>query len=127
MPPLPHPGSATPAAPFATLRNISPNTAFYEFRVREGQQRYHPDLPPSTVWGYEDVNGPAGARLSPGPTFVSREGTPMLVRFRNELPRLHTGFGMPNLAVHHHGGDQAPEDDGHPEEFFRPGESKDYY
>ena len=124
---LPIPAVARPAAPFATLRNIAPNTAFYEIRVREGQQRYHPDLPPSTVWGYEDVNGPAGARLSPGPTFVSREGTPMLVRFRNELPRLHTGFGMPNLAVHRHGGDQAPEDDGHPEEFFRPGESKDYY
>ena len=124
---LPLPAAVRPAAPFATNRMIAPNTMFHELAAREGDHRFHPDLPPARVWGYVDVNGVGGAPLTPGPTFVSREGTPLLVRFRNELPANHVGFGIPNIAIHRHGGDQAPEDDGHPEDFFRPGESRDYY
>lgn len=124
---LPLPPVVRPAAPFRTLRSIPAGTVFHELRAREGQQKVHPDLPPTTVWGYEDVNGPTGGPIWPGPTFLSREGVPMLVRFRNELNPGHSGFGVPNMAIHRHGGDQAPEDDGHPVEFFRPGESRDYY
>ena len=124
---LPLPAAVRPAAPFATNRMIAPNTMFHELAAREGDHRFHPDLPPARVWGYVDVNGVGGAPLTPGPTFVSREGTPLLVRFRNELPANHVGFGIPNIAIHRHGGDQAPEDDGHPEDYFRPGESRDYY
>lgn len=123
---LPVPPVPIAAAPFATSRFVPPGTVFHELRAREGMQRFHPDLPPSLVWGYEDVNGPASPVISPGPTIVSRSGTPMLVRFRNELPGNHRGFGVPNLVVHRHGGEQASEDDGYPLDFFRPGESRDY-
>ena len=123
---LPGPPVARAVPAFATRRLVPPGTVFHDLRVRETQQRLHPDLPPTTVWGYEDVNQP-GARVTPGPTIVGFAGTPRLVRFRNELPADHRGFGVPNAVVHRHGGNQASEDDGFPTEFFRPGESRDYF
>jgi FtsP/CotA-like multicopper oxidase with cupredoxin domain len=124
---LPLPPVVRPANPFGTLRSVPMGSVYHEIRAREGMQQVHPDLPPTRVWGYEDVNGSGEGRLWPGPTFVSREGVPMLARFRNELDPGHVGFGVPTLAVHRHGGDQAPEDDGHPVDYFRPGEHRDYY
>ena len=123
---LPIPPAVRPVAPFATARLVSPGTVFHDIRMREGQHRFHPDLPPTNVWGYEDVSAP-GAPLTPGPTFVSRAGAPRLVRFRNELPADHRGFGVPNTVIHRHGGVQSSEDDGFPLDFLRPGESRDYF
>ena len=123
---LPIPPVPRAVAPFSTARAVAAGTVFHELRGREGLHRYHPDLPPTRVWGYEDVHGDARAAITPGPTFVSRAGTPMLVRFRNELPADHRGFGVPNMVVHRHGGEQSSEDDGYPEDLFRPGESRDY-
>jgi hypothetical protein len=42
--------------------------------VAQGCTEYHPDLPLTSVWGYEDVNGAGGSPITPGPTFVSRRG-----------------------------------------------------
>jgi FtsP/CotA-like multicopper oxidase with cupredoxin domain len=84
-----------------------------------------PDLPPTTVWGYQDANAP-DAKIFPGNTFVGRQGTPRVVRFTNDLPGSHQGFGVPNMVVHRHGGNQASEDDGYPLDLFRPGESRDF-
>jgi len=123
---LPLPPVPRPAAPFSSLRQVPAGAVYHEIRGRAGMHRYHPDLPLTEVWGYEDVNGSGGAPITPGPTFVSREGTPMVVRFRNELPSNPIGFGVPNMVIHRHGGEQSSEDDGYPNEFFRPGESKDY-
>ena len=71
---LPLPPVVRPAAPFATRRPVAPGTVFHEIRGREAQQRVHPDLPPTTVWGYADANGnvleiiwPALAGLPAGP------------------------------------------------------------
>ena len=123
---LPIPPAVRAVAPFATRRVVPPGTVFNDLRMREGLHHYHPDLPPTTVWGYEDTSAP-GAPITPGPTFVARSGIPRLVRFHNELPANHRGFGVPNQAVHRHGGVQASEDDGFPLDFFRPGESRDYF
>lgn len=123
---LPIPPVPRPSSPFATSRIVPPGAVFHDIRCMQAEHRYHPDLPPATVWGYQDVNGPASAPITPGPTFVSRTGTPMVVRFRNELPANHRGFGVPNMAIHRHGGEQASEDDGYPEDFFLPGRSRDY-
>ncbi|HEY6195086.1 MAG TPA: multicopper oxidase domain-containing protein [Candidatus Eisenbacteria bacterium] len=123
---LPLPPVVRQAAPFSTRRFVPPGTVFHDIRGREAQQRVHPDLPPTTVWGYEDVNAP-GAPVWPGVTIVGRAGTPRLVRFRNELPADHRGFGVPNLVVHRHGGVQLSEDDGFPTDIFRPGESRDFF
>src|SRR5262249_6461035 len=106
---LPSPPIVQPVPAFTTSRVVPPGAVFHELRVREGEHRFHPDLPPSIVWGYQDVNTP-NAPLTPGPTFVSHAGTAQLVRFDNQLPANHRGFGVPNAVVHRHGGLQASED-----------------
>jgi FtsP/CotA-like multicopper oxidase with cupredoxin domain len=122
---LPIPPVVRPVPAFSTRRAVPPGSIFHELRARESQQQVHPDLPPTTVWGYEDVTQP-GTRVSPGHTFVGRMGTPRVVRFHNELPASHRGFGVPNVVVHRHGGLQASEDDGFPLDLFRPGEQRDF-
>ena len=122
---LPIPPVVQPVPAFATRRQVLPGTVFHEMRIRERQQQYHPDLPPTTVWGYEDVNQPQ-SRNSPGHTFVGKQGTPRMVRFHNELPADHRGFGVPNMVVHRHGGNQESQDDGFPLDLFHPGEARDF-
>jgi len=134
------PSISQPVAPFSTLvdpgdclnvdgsrafhvsppREVPPNTEFHLVHVRPVMHRFHPALPPNPMWGY---NGEI-----PGPTFVARDGTPQLVRFVNDLPELDpVQIGLPILAVHRHGGFQAPEDDGYPLDTFCTGQSRDYF
>jgi len=122
---LPSPPVVQPMAPFATRRFVEPGTVFHEVRIRELQQQVHPDLPPTTVWGYQDASQ-TSTRISPGHTFVGRQGTPRIVRFHNDLPADHRGFGVPNTVIHRHGGNQASEDDGYPLDIFHPGEFRDF-
>jgi FtsP/CotA-like multicopper oxidase with cupredoxin domain len=122
---LPVPPVVQPSAPFATQRQVPPGAVFNQMRIREVQEKVHPDLPPTTLWGYQDVNQP-NTRIYPGHTFVGRQGQPRVVRFQNELPANHRGFGVPNMVVHRHGGNQASEDDGFPLDLFHPGESRDF-
>src|SRR5438552_14582394 len=114
-----------PTAPFGTQRQVPPGAIFNQMRIREVQEKVHPDLPPTTLWGYQDANQP-GTRIYPGHTFVGRQGQPRVVRFQNELPADHRGFGVPNMVVHRHGGNQASEDDGFPLDLFHPGASRDF-
>ncbi len=88
----------------------------YEISQEERQHQFHPDLPPSTIWGY---NG-----TFPGPTFHARVGEGSVVRFHNNLPQAK-GFGVPRTVVHLHGGHQSSENDGFPTDYFLRGESKD--
>ena len=46
-------------------------------RIRMGENRFHRDLPPSNIWGYEG--------LVPGPTIEAERGHPVTVEWRNEL------------------------------------------
>ena len=46
-------------------------------RLRAGTHRFHRDLPPSTIWGYEGT--------VPGPTVETERGQPVTVEWRNEL------------------------------------------
>src|SRR5262249_35577832 len=66
----------------------------YDVRIAELHHRFHPELPSSTVWGFEGS--------SPGPTFHARYGEPIVVRFRNQLPSNHVGFGIPQVTIHLH-------------------------
>src|SRR5262249_45407948 len=75
--------------------------------------------PPSRVWGF---NG-----TFPGPTFQERYGVPVLVRFRNELPANHVGFGIPSVITHLHNGHTASESDGFPLDFYPTGQHKDHH
>jgi spore coat protein A len=46
-------------------------------RIRAGEHRFHRDLPPSSIWGFEG--------LIPGPTIEAERGRPVAVEWRNEL------------------------------------------
>jgi o-aminophenol oxidase len=46
-------------------------------RIRAGRHRFHRDLPPSMIWGYDGS--------VPGPTIDTERGQPVTVEWRNEL------------------------------------------
>ncbi len=91
--------------------------AFYDVRVQEFNHLFHPQYPLQPVWGF---NG-----FMPGPTIAARYGQPALVRFRNDLPPNHIGFGDPNISIHLHNAHTASESDGDPADFYQPGLFKD--
>jgi spore coat protein A, manganese oxidase len=90
-----------------------------EVTMREFSRKVHRDLPPSRMWGY---NG-----TWPGPTFETRRGQPITVKWTNQLPTKHflpidhTIHGaeesLPEVRTitHVHGLKVLPEHDGYPE------------
>jgi FtsP/CotA-like multicopper oxidase with cupredoxin domain len=62
-----------------------------ELHARPFLHRFHPDLPLSTLWGYDGA--------FPGPTLTLRRGEPAVVRCFNQLPAGgNGGFGRPWTA-----------------------------
>src|SRR3989442_13094788 len=105
-----------PRAPHQRWNEFLPQK-FYEIHEREAYHSFHPNLPPSKIWGFDGI--------FPGPTFHARYGEPIVVRFRNELPPNHVGFGIPETTTHLHGGHIASESDGFPADFYASGLFKD--
>jgi len=89
-----------------------PPQVSYEVNVRAAPHRFHTQLPIEQIWGYDG--------LLPGPTFVGRVNTPTLVRFRNQLPLDHVGFGSPEISTHLHSGHVGPASDGFANDYFSP-------
>jgi FtsP/CotA-like multicopper oxidase with cupredoxin domain len=59
-----------------------------ELHERPFLHRFHPDLPPTSLWGYEGT--------FPGPIVTLRRGEPVVVRSWNQLPAEDSrGFGRP--------------------------------
>jgi spore coat protein A len=115
--------------------------------IRAGQDRFHRDLPASSIWGFEGT--------VPGPTIEAERGQPVTVEWRNELqgafpvldtvapeatdadgvpvqclPGLSGGepdrhaAGLPgHTAVHLHGGLTPASYDGWAENLFAPGQA----
>lgn len=98
-------------------------------------QKLHRDLAPTTVWGY---NG-----SFPGPTIEVTSGVSARVRFTNSLPTAHllpvdnTIEGAFNVmtnslnpavrtVTHLHGGHTRAQFDGHPDDWFIAGQSREY-
>ncbi len=100
----------------------------YEMFARPFQHLFHPDLmQPSTIWGYGNA---AGQTFSPGPTFRSRYGQPIVVRIHNNLPASfpgNDGFGIPQVSTHLHNFHSAPESDGGPIMFYDVGNYLDHH
>ena len=90
---------------------------FYDIHEQEADHSFHPNLPLNKIWGF---NG-----IFPGPTFHARYREPIVVRFRNDLPANHVGYGIPETTVHFHGGHTASESDGFPNDFYASGLFKD--
>jgi FtsP/CotA-like multicopper oxidase with cupredoxin domain len=120
MDPLPIPG---------VMPQAGPN--YYEIGAYQIQQQLHSQLPPTTVYGY----GTSQATASyPGPTIVVQKGVPISIKWENHLPSPHilayafdptipkaeTTTGIP-IVTHVHGGEQEPESDGTPMQWFTPG------
>src|SRR6185295_16496554 len=133
--PLPLPPVAKPMARSAS------GEVEYHLTVKEARQKLHRDLPPTTVWGYDD--GKLGP-IYPGPTFEARVGTPVAVTWANDLrdltgaPRTthylpidHCPHGaasaVPGTVVHLHGGHVPSAFDGQPELTLIPGEQATYH
>jgi len=92
---------------------------FYDLHVREADHQFHPDLPPTRIFGYDGT--------VPGALFHSRYGEPCLVRIFNDLPANHVGFGAPEISTHLHNSHTPSESDGFPGYFHGPGTYKDHH
>ena len=137
--PLPIMPTTQPVRSLNPFPTLSPNTAAGESRTRDHQMfnRFiqgatfynvtqhainavqSPDLPVQTIWAFDD----GVHATSPGPTYVSRYGQPVLVRNHNALPPAtqNGGFGMPSVSTHLHNGHTPSESDGFPCDFFEIG------
>jgi FtsP/CotA-like multicopper oxidase with cupredoxin domain len=89
----------------------------YEIHVKEALQTFHPAIPPTKIFGYDGV--------APGPIFHATYHEPIMVRFFNELPKNHVGFGIPSLSTHLHNGHTASASDGYPGNYFDSGTNWD--
>jgi len=100
----------------------------YKFTQKQfTTSQFSPDLPPQTIWGFDDGTGPR----SPGPTYQAFYGKPQLTRNVNALPNINqvnnTGFGMPSVSTHLHNGHTPSESDGNPCDFYPAGHFCDQY
>lgn len=81
----------------------------YEITMERGHVSLF-EGPETEIWGY---NG-----MWPGPTIKARSGRTSIVRQTNQLPE--------RMSVHLHGANTPPESDGHPNDYFESGETRDY-
>jgi FtsP/CotA-like multicopper oxidase with cupredoxin domain len=91
----------------------------YDFTLVPANHTFHPDMGPTYCWTY---NG-----IYPGPTIIGQYGIPALVRFHNNLPVNHNGFGSNTHTTHLHNGHTASESDGFAGDFWGPGFFKDHH
>jgi spore coat protein A len=130
---LPVPGPATPVS------GQSGAAATYDITMEEFTQQLHTELPPTTVWGYNDGTG----AFYPGPVIEARSGEPVTVNWINDIRELGTGLlrtshylpqstddltcthggeDEAKTVVHLHGGHVPAAVDGYPEATFLPGD-----
>src|SRR5262249_9533701 len=94
-----------------------PPQLLYQVTQQAAQLSMSPDLPLQTLWTF---NG-----ISPGATYHSHYGMPILVRNINNLPTNNGGFGKPSVSTHLHNGHTPSESDGDPCDFFERGQFYD--
>jgi spore coat protein A len=104
----------------------------YTIDINQYTDRLHPDLPPTTLWGYHSRKNLGGdpAQRHLGGLIVARRGQPIQLTFQNNLPAAHIlpvdttlmgAEGAPNrAAVHLHGGAVPWISDGGPLTWFDP-------
>lgn len=129
--PLPLPVVAQPQGDRDVPGKPGERVPFYRVPMRATTSKLHRDLPPTNVWSY-------GGSV-PGVMFDTQSHQGLLVEWVNELPPNHflpidysvhgAERGTPEVrsVVHLHGGKTPPEDDGYPEDWCVPGQSRTYY
>jgi FtsP/CotA-like multicopper oxidase with cupredoxin domain len=103
---------------------VVPGT-LYQMRQHAISAIQSPDLPPQTIWGFDD----GVHATSPGPTYQAFYGRPQLTRNINALPPAgqNGGFGIPSVTTHLHNGHTPSESDGNPCDFYGIGNFCDQY
>jgi FtsP/CotA-like multicopper oxidase with cupredoxin domain len=97
-----------------------PPSKFFEVPERVFKHRFHPDLPPSLLWGY-------GGSF-PGPTLRVRRDESFMLRGVNELPVSgNSGFGHPWTVCRLEFVALASESAGFPQDFCKPGGYRDHH
>jgi spore coat protein A len=107
----------------------------YTIDINQYQDTLHPDLGPTTLWGYNPRNA-LGVDGEPeqkhlGGIIVTQKDTPVQITFQNNLPNQHIlpvdpsimgamGQGDNRTAVHLHGGEVPWTSDGGPFSWFDP-------
>ena len=129
--PLPIPEVVQPQGyrPSPADRKLS--VPIYRIQARPIVSKVHRDLPATRFWSF--------GSSTPGPTFETRSGEPLLVEWANALPSEHflpmdhTIHGAEadkppvRTVVHMHGAKTGPESDGYPEDWIVPGKSAVYF
>ncbi len=136
--PLPIPPVAVPArtnynycVPVVPGQCYTNGIPEYDMPMIPLPQYFHAKLPPVELWGY--------AGSVPGPTFDVTAGSPILVNWINQLPTNYPDWlpanpflhGVPDQSVrtvvHLHGGATLPRYDGYPTNWYRTGQSDQYF
>ena len=128
------PGGIPVAAPDAFPAPVT-GVTHYSFNIAQFTDQLHPQLGPTTLWGYNPVV-PLGGGTQPqkhlGGIFVVQRGTPIQVTFTNTLPPKHilpvdTSSNFPEaqkhqnaVTTHVHGGFTPWISDGGPFTWFTP-------
>jgi spore coat protein A, manganese oxidase len=117
------------AAPNTTMY---PGTDYYRIVMGQYEQQLHPDLAPTTLWGYADATTGLPSFRYAGPAIVAKKNSPVRVNFINRLPGIHplpvdtsipgaeTGQLVNRAAVHLHGGFVPWPSDGGPFHWIAP-------
>jgi len=128
--PLPIPEIAKPVGSRPSPDLPSDKIPHYGVGMRQVEYKLHRDLPATRLWCYGST--------SPGPTFETRAGRPLLIEWTNQLPDKHflpidhslhgAEADKPEVraVVHVHGAKAPPESDGYPEDWYVPGKSRTY-
>jgi spore coat protein A len=111
--------------PFVDPLPILPVAQGTTLREAPLQRKVHRDLPPTTLWGFDDGTG---AR-SPGPTIEAHTGNPLDITWVNDLPAQHAlavdrclaPDDVPRSTIHLHGGHVPASSDGYPDDAVPPG------
>jgi len=111
--------------PFVDALPILPTAQSNIIVEKQFTTKVHRDLPPTTLWGFDDGSGPR----SPGPTIVGQTGMPVDITWDNELPAHHVlgvdqclaGDDIPRSTIHLHGGHVPASSDGYPDDAVTPG------
>jgi spore coat protein A, manganese oxidase len=125
--PLPVPPIARPAGRRTHPAYPGRSLPYYRMAMHAFSARLHRDLPPTPLWGYDG--------RSPGPTFETVRGEPLLIEWINALPTKHFLPIDHNIhgaertkpavrtATHVHGARVPAGSDGWPEDWLVPGHS----
>ncbi len=101
---------------YAELTGVLGAPLLYELKAKERPDWvFHPAYPPQRIWGFE---GNTPGAVTPGPVIYARYGKPVIVRFRNQLPQNHVGFGTPEISTHLHNAHTGSESDGFPGDYY---------